>query len=912
MKKAWKGAVCLSLCAMMGLSFVGCKKNPAGQQNDPETRALRLSTSALDGNFNPFFYTSQNDGNIASMTQITMLTSDEHGNPVCGDNQACVVKAYTTQMYDRNGQPTNAGDEQGSTEYEFVIKNGIKFSDGTPLTIKDVLFNLYVYLDPAYTGSSTIYSTDIKGMRAYRQQDESLLDDDGSGDSSDFEQVNFYQPAMVRIQALKDWGSQGGSVDPDGTPSDASLKADYLRVAELYLEELERDWNSVATSWAESYKESYNFHAAWEAYLFTEGIVSVQRVRTAQKTEEQKDANGKFLTTLDKYVESNTDGEPAGTRGAIEHIKEIVEATSNVTVAEYMAANGLDESDPADIDTAVAALKAAASSSTKVTSYMSAHNCTADYAIEQLQRQAAINILYRNMSQSGISNILTYWGTATNALNDFAAQEKTNYYATHHGVKTISGITTRRTSTFNGASLGEEHDVLKIVINGVDPKAIWNFSFTVAPLHYYSGEFNGVNYVTEFNADPNVGNFGVKLGDYDFFQQVLQDPAKNALPMGAGPYKAAKSNNEAAGRGEGTSFFENNIVYFMRNDNFTTLGSGIENAKIKYVRYQVIPDDKLLANLQTGDIDYATPNATPNNRSVANSDEKLATHSYRTGGYGYVGINPKYVPDVAVRRAIMKSMAVTDSVSYYGDLAQPIYRPMSSTSWAYPAGCTAQDAWKFGSDAEITALVESVRDGGQQKWVKNQNGIYQDRNGNLLKFTFTIAGETKEHPAWHMFENAARRLNQIGFDITVSTDIQALKKLSTGGLQIWAAAWSSGIDPDPYQIYHKDSKATSVNNWNYPEILNNASDWSHEYNTIMALSEKIEEGRKYLTQTERKPIYSECLDLIMDLAVELPTYQRSDLCVWNKNVIDEKTLFIDAALNFNMGPISKIWEVNYV
>ncbi len=879
MKKVWKGAICLSLCAMLSLSFAGCKDDPAGQKNDPETRALRLSTSALDGNFNPFFYTSQNDGNIASMTQISMLTSNANGQPVCGDDEACAVKAYSTQMYDRNNQPTQSGDERGRTEYDFVIKNGVKFSDGTPLTIKDVLFNLYVYLDPAYTGSSTIYSTNIKGMRAYRQQDSSLSEDDTTGgDSSEFEQTNFYGPASTRIQALKDWSDGSGAADEDGTPADAALKKDYNRVAELYKEELTRDWNSVSATWAESYKD-YRFTTAWEAYLFTEGVVTVQRKKTAQKTEDVK-VDGKYLTTLDPYVEGNTEGGTVGERGASHFIATMEEETSDA----------------------------------KVTAYMAQNNCSRELAIEHLQRDAAIGILYSNMSRSGIKNILTFWATATNALNDFAAQEKSEYYKTHHDVKSISGITTYRTNTFQGQSLGEDHDVLKIVINGVDPKAIWNFAFTVAPLHYYSGTFGGVDYVSTFNADPNVGQFGVKLGDYDFFQQVLQSPAKNALPMGAGPYKAAKSNNEAAGAGEGTSFFENNIVYFMRNDNFTTLGSGIENAKIKYVRYQVVPDDKLLANLQTGDIDYATPNATKENRGVAGSDDKLTTHSYRTGGYGYVGINPKYVPDVEVRRAIMKSMAVTTAVSYYGDLAQPIYRPISATSWAYPKGCTAQDAWKFGTDDEITALVESVREGGTQKWTKGADGVYQDSNGNKLKFTFTIAGESKDHPAWHMFEDAARRLNGIGFDITVATDIQALKKLSTGGLQVWAAAWSSGIDPDMYQVYHRDSKATNVNNWNYPEILNNSGDekWRDEYNTISALSLKIDEGRKYLNQEERKPIYAECLDLIMDLAVELPVYQRSDLCVWNKNVIDEKTLYIDQERNFNVGPISYIWEINYV
>ena len=53
---------------------------------------------------------------------------------------------------------------------------------------------------------------------------------------------------------------------------------------------------------------------------------------------------------------------------------------------------------------------------------------------------------------------------------------------------------------------------------------------------------------------------------------------------------------------------------------------------------------------------------------------------------------------------------------------------------------------------------------------------------------------------------------------------------------------------------------------------------------------KIEEARETLDETERKGIYSEALDLIMELAVELPTYQRDDLFAYNVNKIDSKTL----------------------
>ena len=137
--------------------------------------ALVLMTDELDGLFNPFFSTTAADGTIVGMTQIGMLTTGYENGEVTvafGDNEAVVVKDYISTY-----------DEQSDlTTYTFVLKNGITFSDGKPLTMNDVLFNLYVYLDPVYTGSSTMYSTDIVGLTAYRTQ-KNVADDDKTGDN---------------------------------------------------------------------------------------------------------------------------------------------------------------------------------------------------------------------------------------------------------------------------------------------------------------------------------------------------------------------------------------------------------------------------------------------------------------------------------------------------------------------------------------------------------------------------------------------------------------------------------------------------------------------------------------------------------------------------------------------------------
>ena len=135
-------------------------------------------------------------------------------------------------------------------------------------------------------------------------------------------------------------------------------------------------------------------------------------------------------------------------------------------------------------------------------------------------------------------------------------------------------------------------------------------------------------------------------------------------------------------------------------------------------------------------------------------------------------------------------------------------------------------------------------------------------------------------------------LNRLGMSITVKNDKDALLLLASGGLTVWAAAWSSTIDPDMYQVYHKDSKATSVLNWGYREILTDTADkYGYEKGIIGDLSKLIDEARHKETRPYREEKYKEALDLIMDLAVELPTYQREDLFGYDKTKIDESTLY---------------------
>jgi peptide/nickel transport system substrate-binding protein len=177
-----------------------------------------------------------------------------------------------------------------------------------------------------------------------------------------------------------------------------------------------------------------------------------------------------------------------------------------------------------------------------------------------------------------------------------------------------------------------------------------------------------------------------------------------------------------------------------------------------------------------------------------------------------------------------------------------------------------------------------------------------------LKITFTIAGSNaKDHPTYKVFRDAADLLNSMGWQITVTADVQALTKISTGSLSVWAAAWSSALDPDLYQVYHKDSSATSTLAWGYNYLKTSGS--REEQMILNNLSKLIDEARSTTDKAARAELYEEALGLVLDLAIELPVYQRDVLYAYNGKVISSDS--IDADVNPYSSPLDRIWEIEF-
>ncbi|MBQ9131066.1 MAG: hypothetical protein IJX62_01165 [Clostridia bacterium] len=822
---------------MLLTSLMSCSSCQSGNNNgtviDNENTRLVLSTSELDGVFNPFYSSSAPDGSIVGMTQISLLSSDKNGKVAFGADEACVVLDYETEFVeDADGNIIN-------TIYRFVLKNNVKFSNGSPLTMKDVLFNLYVYLDPAYYGSATIYSTDIVGLEEYRTQS------DNASERDEF-MATFEALASDRIQRLKDCLETVYDAHKNESLTMAGMESELTAVMNEIVE-LGEGYESYGTV-LDDYKlaEKYFREELEKDYNYARG--------TAQDiVHTDKNGNKVTLTTDTEAFLYN--------EGLITWNKD-----------EYKYEYSLGEKS------------------------------------KDWTEEAAIQALFESYFPNDVDTVVTYWATANELHTYFSYLEMQEYFKENESkYENISGIRyANRTEsvTVNGTEYGvptiaadgsvtSGNEVLEITINKVDPKAIWNFGFTVAPMYYYSNQ----EQISKFDYEKN---FGVEFGSIEFMDAVIKNPDKLGVPVGAGPYKATTRSGDSSAVTAGT-FWEDNVVRFERNEHF------MFDVKIKYINYQVVSTNLMLDTLYSGGVHFVEPACKQENIDslAARASEGFSSSFVMTNGYGYIGINAEKVPNLNVRRAIMHAINTKHAVDYYLGYSYSIYRPMTMASWAYPDDVAAQQYYNFDETGAISEQL--VKDAG---YTKNSDGIYQ-KGTDVCKYVFTIAGDTTDHPAYNSLKQAAEILNAHGFSIEVKTDINALSKLNNGDLTVWAAAWGAGIDPDMYQVYHLDSTAGSTANWGYRAIRKNAGGkYDEELALVKELSGIIDAARETLDEDRRKEFYAEALDIVMELAVELPTYQRSDLFAYNSDVIDASTLTPKEDLTPYNGPLSKIWEVS--
>ena len=224
---------------------------------------LVLAETGFEGKFSPFFAASASDQDVIDLTQLGLLAADRKGeiimNGIEGETREYNGTEYT---YRGTSDCTVTENADGTVTYDIKMRDDLKFSDGEPVTIDDVIFNMYVYLDPTYDGSATLYSTPIVGLEEYRNSMTTLskLIAEAGEDNTDYtnftaEQqkafwdavndggVKFAQEIvdyMMANNGATDVASAAAGWGFDGLAADATAKDFFLAIGEQY------DWSFSA------------------------------------------------------------------------------------------------------------------------------------------------------------------------------------------------------------------------------------------------------------------------------------------------------------------------------------------------------------------------------------------------------------------------------------------------------------------------------------------------------------------------------------------------------------------------------------------------------------------------------------------------------------------------------------------
>lgn len=447
------------------------------------------------------------------------------------------------------------------------------------------------------------------------------------------------------------------------------------------------------------------------------------------------------------------------------------------------------------------------------------------------------------------------------------------------GAEYETGVSTgEAAANISGIEKTGDHS-MTVHMTEFDATAIYNMAFTIAPLHYYGD-------TALYDYDNN--SFGFVKGDLSGVK------AKNTVPLGCGPYTY-----------EG---YSNGVVTLKANPYYYE-----GEPKTTYILMQESVDSDYVPGIVTGSFDIAVPSISDdvvkaikdaNSGDLVGDSITTVLVDYR--GYGYIGINadlvnvngdPASEASKNLRKGFMTLFSVyRDTVinSYYGDRASVIQYPISNTSWAAPQPADEGYVTAYSVDVDGNAIYDASMNEEQRYEAAKEAAIgffkaagfnYDEATGQFTDFTTTyevmIPGQgQQDHPAYGVAVAASEVLESMGIKLQVNDVGTSVwnNALESNTAMMWAAAWQATVDPDMTQVYSSANAHGNGTNSNHYSVDD------------ADLDELIRAGRSSSDTEERKAIYKEAMEIIMDWGCELPLYQRKNCTTFSTERVDINTI----------------------
>lgn len=818
---------------------------------------LVVGYSYFSNKFSPFFSKTAYDQDVASMTQLGLLTMDRQGAVILNGIEGETINYNGTDyLYTGISDITVATQASGEVYYDIEIRDDIFFSDGVHMTIDDVIFSMYVLSDPSYDGSSTFYAQPIKGMTEYR-----------TGVTSDVYTTYATKAAAILAAGHGAEPAEGFTQDEIDSYWGDGFDAAGIKFTQEIIDYVGKNYNS----------------ASYAAYMGKYSVLEITGSEALQNAFGMRMWG--FGSWTNEYVESET-----GTSGLVgEAYKNLYKLCDEEDKA--FEAAGLFYNKATGETLAADLVYISGTEPYAVTAYVGERYVAQPDGKFKDSMGTIYDFEETNPTVEDYWNcIVDAYGydpaeidaeTASSSIIDLLSEEFIKIEGpkgmTGGAIVNVAGI--KKTGAYT----------MRVEMTKFDATAIYQLGVSVTPLHYY-GSRSAYKYTEN--------KFGFTKGD------LTSVRAKTTTPMGAGAYKYT-------GFESGTVSFSRNGLYFKGCP------------KINNIQFKETADSDKIPGLGGATFDVTDPSF---NQIAATAIKAFNTNGQLIGdtivtnmvdnlGYGYIGINGDNVKvgtdknseaSKNLRRAIATIIAVGREPainSYYGDMATVINYPISNTSWAAPQAADEGYALAYSTDidgdpiytaeldqtAREAAAIEAAKaflvaagytlDAGTGKFTAAPDGA-------SLTYEIIVPGDgAGDHPSFAICTFANLALAEIGINLVINdpADSNVLwNALEAGEQELWCAAWGATVDPDMYQVYHSSNI-----------VGKGGTDSNHYAIDDEDLDELIIAARASADTAYRKGVYKECLDIILDWAVEIPTYQRKNAVIFNNLRVKVSTITPD-------------------
>lgn len=429
-------------------------------------------------------------------------------------------------------------------------------------------------------------------------------------------------------------------------------------------------------------------------------------------------------------------------------------------------------------------------------------------------------------------------------------------------------------------------DQVDIYTNGYDETCIYQLNVPVLPLHYY-GDVNLYDY--------SENQFGFTKGDLSGIV------SQNKLPMGAGAYWMLAER-------DGSLYLTVNEVYYKGYPHISS------------IQYLPVEEEEKIALLSKGEIDVVQMQDSQTNLNKIqgkNSNDAITgdviyTSLSDTLGYGYIGINSETVNigskgDSKASKALRTALAVM--LAYYREEAVNAYFGGTGTVLDYPiseaflaAPKTSDKEYQrayskdiHGSELYTEDMDEEACKEAMEKAVLEyfKEAGYSVKGGKVVKtpeggtdeFDVLIATEEEAGESFYtLLVLTSEHLKKIGITLNicdVKTESALTEALESGDYQLWCSVKKEGLYPDLSAVYGGGDTLGK----NGKENLYHIGD--------RTLDQKLTALKAESDPELSKKIYLECLELILEQAVEVPVYQCRSCILFSGQTVNTDTIAED-------------------